>query len=119
MNLQELTKKAHENASNKGFWESYDNILKKMELLGQFTQAELEAVHEAFLCQKLLLIHNELSEAVEALRSGDQENFKVELGDVLIRTGDTAGMLGLDLNQVVEEKMSRNSKRPKLHGRRF
>lgn len=68
---------------------------------------------------KLLLIHSEVSEAME----GDRKNLmddklphrpmrEVELADVIIRVFDTAGGYGLDLAGALIEKMQFNQQRP-------
>ena len=48
------------------------------------------ALRPATLSRKIALCHAELSEALEALRKGD-ENFGEELADVVIRVADLAG----------------------------
>lgn len=67
---------------------------------------------------KLVLIHGEISEAMEGYRKGLQDShlpdrpaIEVELADALIRIGDLAGWLGLDLEGAVAEKMLYNRTR--------
>lgn len=70
-----LAKDVHSNAVNKGFWESEINV-----------------------GEKLCLIHEEISEALSAIRSGNPQdekvpsfkNFEVELADAIIRIMDLA-----------------------------
>lgn len=64
----------------------------------------------------LALIHSEVSEALEAFRKGDQENFAEELADVLIRVLDCASGLGLDLDAEVAQKIEANRRREFKHG---
>ncbi len=64
----------------------------------------------------LALIHSEVSEALEAFRKGDQENFAEELADVLIRVLDCASGLGLDLDTEVAQKVEANRQRAFKHG---
>ena len=66
----------------------------------------------------LALIHSEISEALEGHRKGLRDDHlphrsmvEVELADALIRIGDLAGYLGLDLGGAVVEKMEYNAKR--------
>ena len=42
--------------------------------------------------------------------------FAVELADILIRVGDLAGFLGIDLDEAVRLKMAYNRTRPHRHG---
>ncbi|MFC4387502.1 MazG nucleotide pyrophosphohydrolase domain-containing protein [Gracilibacillus marinus] len=64
----------------------------------------------------LALIHSEVSEALEADRKGDQENFEEELADVCIRIFDLCGSRNIDLEDAIETKMERNKSRSYKHG---
>jgi NTP pyrophosphatase (non-canonical NTP hydrolase) len=77
--------------------------------------------------EKIALMHSELSEALEEYRkrnmkmyylpdSPKPEGFAVELADLLIRVFHMAGRLQLDLEPILEEKMSYNKTRPYRHG---
>lgn len=80
---------------------------------------------------KLMLIVSEASEALEEFRrtgltpelsknnywnDGKPEGFPSELADIVIRVGDLAEMLGINLQEAVAEKMAYNKKRPYMHG---
>ncbi len=64
----------------------------------------------------LALIHSEVSEALEALRNHDRENFEEELADVIIRVLDLTGGLGIDIDAAVRDKLEANKKRGWRHG---
>lgn len=64
----------------------------------------------------LALIHSEVSEALEADRKGDKENFAEELADVVIRVFDLCGSRNIDLGAEIEKKMAKNKKREYKHG---
>jgi NTP pyrophosphatase (non-canonical NTP hydrolase) len=64
----------------------------------------------------LALIHSEVSEALEADRKGDTENFAEELADVCIRIFDLCGSKGIDLEAAIYKKMERNKGRSYKHG---
>lgn len=64
----------------------------------------------------LALIHSEVSEALEADRKGDTENFSEELADVCIRIFDLCGSKNIDLEGAIEKKMEKNKGRSYRHG---
>lgn len=64
----------------------------------------------------LALIHSEASEALEAFRKDDMENFAEELADVIIRCLDCAGGMGFDMDKVVDAKLEKNRGRGYKHG---
>ena len=65
---------------------------------------------------RLALDHSELSEALEAFRAGDFENFKEELADTVIRIMDDCENLGIDLQFEIMRKCAKNRARPYRHG---
>ena len=65
---------------------------------------------------KLALIHSEVSEALEAFRKDDYDNFREELADVLIRVLDLSGGMGIDIDNEVKEKLDKNKSRGYRHG---
>jgi NTP pyrophosphatase (non-canonical NTP hydrolase) len=89
---------------------------------GQDFKAEVIAgtrLGKALVAEKLALIHSEVSEAMEGHRKGLQDDklphrsmIEVELADAVIRIGDLAGALGLDLGGAIAEKMAFNAVRP-------
>ena len=96
MHISDLVKLSHDNAKEKGFWD-------KPREFGTL----------------MALIHSEVTEALEAHRNDDQENIAEELADIMIRVADVAGGYGIDLEGAIVDKMSRNSRRPKLHGKNY
>lgn len=109
--IKTLVDRAHRNAVNKGFYrEPYEHEKeehpKKVHISGS-----------AAAC--LALIHSEVSEALEALRKQNSDNFEEELVDILIRVFDLAGWYELDLENRIIEKMILNESRPPKHGKAF
>lgn len=105
MSLNELRDECHAIAKEKGW---YDNGPRN------FGEA-------------LMLIVTEAAEAMEQHREGwddlwfaegsmKPEGVPIELADILIRTFDLAGSLGIDLDTAVRLKIEYNKTRPHRHG---
>jgi len=69
------------------------------------------------ILSKLALVHSEVSEATEAARNKDRENFMEEIADVVIRCLDLADAMNFDLEESMRDKMEFNWTRPPKHGR--
>lgn len=72
----------------------------------------------ALMLGKLMLVVSEVSEAAEAVRSGDMGGFAEELADTIIRILDICGSCNIDIDREISEKMSVNKERPMRHGRK-
>lgn len=67
---------------------------------------------------KLMLCVSELSEAAEAVRHGNERNFREEIADTVIRLCDIAHTTGMNLEREIARKMAKNEKRPIRHGKK-
>lgn len=114
--LAYIQREIYANAEDKGFWAEKDNPL--------------------IVPTKLMLIDTETAEAMECFRAGQTalwysngdglmptlepggkpEGIASELADVVIRCLDLAEHLGVDLLDVVVEKVDYNAGRPHMHG---
>lgn len=108
MRINDMAWQANQNSRAKGFWDD-----------PKFNVAE-----------KLALIHSEVSEALECDRDGHHltsfregdgkpEGFPSELADIIIRIGDLAEHLGINLEHEIETKMAYNKTRPAKHGKAY
>lgn len=101
---QSIAQDVHATAKEKGFWDSERNVP-----------------------EMLALIHSEISEALEALRSGNPPdrdvpeftNFEVELADAIVRIMDMSKGLNLDVAGALEAKIKFNRTRERLNGKTF
>ena len=72
---------------------------------------------KANMMEKLMLVVTEVSEAAEAVRHDNWENFNEEIADTMIRLLDITGSLGIDIDMEINRKMSVNRGRPWRHGK--
>lgn len=111
MNLDNLAKNVHSNASQKGFWDY------------MYSNAEPVGDTFIFFAKQIAMIHSEATEVLEALRKKKGEDQVVEeLADIIIRVVDlyeglrVAGEVQDSLEDVVTRKTIINTQRPKMHG---
>jgi len=71
---------------------------------------------ENFIPTKLMLCVSELSEALEAYRNYDFENFKEEIADTMIRLLDLTTGLNINIGEEIVKKLEINKKRGYKHG---
>lgn len=126
--MGELAKKIYANAKEKGFWEDSDRIKTVMEYMYDDEDIKFsKSLKRKDDCEKISLIHSELSEAIEALRSGNPRdkhcpeflNIEIELADAIIRILDFAVYNDLKVIQAIIAKHEYNTTRPRKHGREF
>lgn len=127
LTIKELCEHSHALSKEKGFWDGN---------LGS---------GESFVPEKLCLIHEEVSEALGHYRVGDMhtfffckcspgrfdasgfcptcrgllkpDGFPIEIADIVIRCGDLAERLGIDLDAAIRAKHAYNRTRPRKHGK--
>lgn len=108
MTIMDWQKYLNEIASKHGFWEK-------------------GATREVII-EKLILIHSEVTEAYECIRTDPNpfysyytndkpEGFVIELADIIIRILDLAEQLGVNLEHAIIAKSEYNKTRPYKHGR--
>jgi NTP pyrophosphatase (non-canonical NTP hydrolase) len=111
LNLDEVSKEIHKNATEKGFWDyMYQDNSPKADTF-------------IFYAKQLAMIHSETTEVLEALRKDKgQDQVVEELADILIRVFDLYeglrfnGDVSDSLHETLEKKMGVNKERPRMHG---
>lgn len=85
---------------------------------GWYTDPATGAPLQRNVPEMLCLIHSEISEAMEGYRKNlpddklpHRKMVEVELADAMIRIGDLAGYLGLDVGGAIVEKLAFNATR--------
>ncbi len=111
--LRDLVSKAEAGSGRMETWQTAANAIAREK---GFWDKGKETV---YLVEKVALISCEASEAIEALRKGDDAEFRVELADIALRLFDLAEELGIDLNKEMGTKSRRNIERPYKHGKAF
>lgn len=106
MNINEIGKEADSiNASNG--WETFTDH----DFIGNS-----RALNVQKLCTHMALVHSEVSEATEAIRNRDHDNFSEEMADVVIRVASICHGLGIDLDFEIAAKLEKNRGRGLHHG---
>lgn len=124
MNMNEMRDEAHSNSKNKGWWDTDlpFNIPEKLALIHSEVSEALEEYrlhgNSEKLCHFLYEAGGGLHDTMESPEGKLRKpvGFGSEIADIIIRCGDLAGKLGLNLDRLVEEKMAYNRTRSHRHG---
>lgn len=149
MNLTELSQKIHEANREKGFYEEHEEVLLQMhensfdlQLIDSYFKAfvdqrialvntELSEAVEANRKDKfansnykthlnLLNLNNDSDFfSSKQFEQDVKDSFQDELADSLIRILDLAGLMKIDLQFHVDQKLKYNALRPKKHGKAY
>lgn len=132
--MEQIIKKAHQVAKDKGFWETERNVPEMLMLVVSELAEALEALRKDHYADKG--IASELYKDIEINEYDDEFNimagpwksgfeanikstFEDEIADVAIRLFDLCGGLNIDLQKHIELKMMYNSMRGYKHGKKF
>ena len=110
---------SHNNSAKSGWWYDVGTGLNLIDVIVNPKDAYEQLLGKALVAQKLMLAVSELAEAMEGHRKGLMDDklphrkmLEVECADLMIRVGDLAGALRLDLGGAIEEKLEFNRTRP-------
>lgn len=130
-NLNRLAGNINQANKDKGFYDGYDpsddrQIIEKLFLITSEVAEAGEAmrdsirVHDADSTARTILRTCITPSVFESeFKTRVKDTFEDEVADILIRTLDLAGWLGIDIEAHVEAKLKYNATRPNKHGRNF
>lgn len=72
---------------------------------------------ERTLVEHAALVHTEISEAVEEIRTGGHRTYFEEMADAVIRIANICSEYNMDLEKLILEKNEINKGRPMRHGK--
>lgn len=127
MNIQELVKKAHGTAVDKGFWDSSRNTGELLMLvvseIGEALEADRKNRHCDLNQTELTLGEDIAKTNMESFQTFYEENvkgsFEEEIADAFIRLADLVGGFNIDIEKHIALKMMYNTTREKLHGKKY
>ena len=128
MTINELCKKAHENAVKHGWWDSERSFAEQIALMHSELSEALEVAREGIEETEIYYSckHKECEEYKDGYccmpygcEKGKPEGIPIELADCVIRIFDTCGKYGIDLEKAINLKMQYNKTRPYKHGKAF
>lgn len=124
--LTKLSKEINADVRKKGFWDRMNQAINLTKDQVRFIGLH-KHIKDAFIAQKLVLVHTEISEAVEATRVDNYEingyglfekdSFADELADSIIRILDLCGELDIDIQKQIDWKLEKNKQREFMHGK--
>lgn len=118
--LNELSKQIHENAKSKGFFDNEKNLGEMLCLIHSEVSEALEAVRTDKYCKSIRCNDFIIDEMFQTDFEIEVKNtFEDELADVIIRVLDLCAFKEIDIQSHIKAKMRYNSLRPHKHEKAF
>ena len=118
--LNTLAKNIYEGNKARGFWDEERNIGETLMLVVTELSEALEAHRSGKLCAYSdKVAYAESDDAVQAFKHHIKDSFEDEIADAVIRLLDMCGGLRIDIDFHVTSKLMYNSSRPFKHGKKY
>ena len=120
--IDKLAKEIHQNAKDKGFFETDRNLGELLCLIHSEVSEALEADRKSKYCKqdvKQILEIEDNNKFQKFFENSVKNTFEDELADVLIRVLDLAAYKNIDLETHINAKMKYNALRAKKHGKKY
>lgn len=120
--INELSKKIHQNAIDKGFFDTEKNIGEMLCLIHSEVSEALEADRkDIYSTGNIFEVNGWTSdgEFKESFKENVKDTFEDELADIMIRVMDLAAFKGVNLEEHIKAKMRFNSLREHKHGKKY
>jgi len=123
--INDLSKKVHENARSKGFYDYKKNIGEMLALIHSEVSEALEADRNKQYCNINSAESNVLMGWIDDIdfqkdyKDKVKGSFEEEMADIVIRVMDMCAFKGIDLEYHIRAKMRYNSSRVRMHGKEY
>lgn len=120
--INQLAREVHRNAVDKGFYEQPKNIGEMIALMHSELSEALEADRSGrYFSENIQAVNGWVQDAdfLEAYRHQVKGTFEEEMADIVIRVMDMCAWKGIDLEQQILAKMRYNAMREKYHGKKY
>ena len=120
MNLNDIATAVYASNKAKGFWDQERNVGETLMLVVTELSESLEAHRSGRFCtQGDKVAYLESDDMVQAFKSNIKDTFEDELADAVIRILDLCGGLDIDIDFHIRTKMMYNATRPYKHGKNY
>jgi NTP pyrophosphatase (non-canonical NTP hydrolase) len=118
--LNTLAKNIYEGNKARGFWDNERNIGETLMLVVTELSEALEAHRSGKLCTYSdKMAYAESDDTAQAFKHHIKDTFEDEIADAVIRLLDMCGGLGIDIDFHVTSKLMFNASRPFKHGKKY
>lgn len=123
-NINEISKKQHELAKSKGFYDAPIELGTLLMLITSELGEALEADRKGYYAKMEdfeKFFNSDISKQIkiDAFKTYIKDSFEDEIADTFIRLFDICGYMGIDIDKHIQYKMWYNTTRPYKHNKRY